>query len=145
MAQNETAPVKRSFAGRLARFIAWVVLTPVVLVLSIWAVLAINYSNLPEAWMRTAAAAVWALVALVVLLTVRPRRKGLAVFAVLWLGVATWNYLIPATNNAEWQPDVAQLVTSELKGDTLTIHTSATRRTAARPTTTSCGRRARTT
>ena len=112
---------KWRFALFLLRFTAWVILTPVLLVLTLWAVLAVYFSNLPEQWMRTGAAVVWGLAAVSALLLLRPRWKGLAVFAGLWLAVVTWYWFIPATNDGDWQPDVAQVATAAVDGDKLTV------------------------
>ena len=118
---NEPRPGKRRVASRLLRIAAWIVLTPVLFVLTAWAVLAVFFSNLPEPWMRTAAAVIWVLAAVWALLLLRPRWKGLAVFAALWLGVVAWYWMIPATNNGDWQPDVAQVATAVVNGDKLTV------------------------
>lgn len=112
---------KRRLPLRLLRIAAWIVLPPVLFVLSAWAVLAVFFSNLPAPWMRTTAAVIWGIAALWALLMLRPRWKGLAVFAALWLGVVTWHWLIPATNSGDWQPDVAQVVTAVVEGDKLTV------------------------
>lgn len=91
-----------------------------------WAVLAIQFSSLPQAWMRTLAAVVWGLLAIVTLLfaarSPSARRKSLVLFGVLWLPIAAWIWSIPPSNEGEWQPEVERLATAEVDGDRLTVH-----------------------
>jgi hypothetical protein len=93
-----------------------------IVALSLWSVLAIYYSNLPAAWLRTFVAAVFVLFLGIVFWRVRPwwraRLVGFAAFAVVLL----WFLLIPPSNHRDWQPDVALLPYAEINGNLVTIH-----------------------
>jgi hypothetical protein len=90
---------------------------------ALWATLALYFSPLPgPASTRTAAAAGFALGVLVIVVTVRPwRRTGVAVAAAI-TAVIVWFLLIPASNDRDWQPDVAILPWAEIEGDRIVLH-----------------------
>jgi hypothetical protein len=70
------------------------------------------------------AAIAWAFVAAIVAAVVLVRgagRKLVAVFVSFALVLAWWFMLRP-TNQADWQPDVAQLAWAEINGDEITLH-----------------------
>jgi hypothetical protein len=85
-----------------------------------WGTMAIYFSNLP-AELRPVGAGAFALGALAVLLFVRPRRRALIVFAILWLLLLAWWFSIPPSNDRDWQPDVAVLPYAEFSGNMVTI------------------------
>ena len=55
-------------------------------------------------------------------LLVRPRRRGLAALAILWLAVLAWWLGIAPRNDRDWQVDVARLPRISREGDRVTIH-----------------------
>ena len=90
--------------------------------LALWSILAVYYSNLPAAWLRTLAAAVYALLLGAILWRVRPWRLarwvGLGLFALVIL----WFLFTPPSNNRDWQPDVAVLPYADINGDQVNLH-----------------------
>jgi hypothetical protein len=90
---------------------------------ALWATLAVYYSNLPgPPLVRTAAAAVFALGLLTIVLAVRPWRRTAVVFAAAIAAVIVWFLLIPPSNDRDWQPDVAVLPWAEIDGDRIALH-----------------------
>jgi hypothetical protein len=109
-----SAPASR-WAKLLRRLLAatWFVVR---LVLLLWAVLAINYSNLPWAWSRLALAAAFAAFGIWALwLTRRPRMRW--VFAGLFLGVVVWFGSIRPSHDRPWRPEVAVMPRAIVDGD----------------------------
>ena len=65
----------------------------------------------------------WFAIAFVVILVfVRPFWRKPGVFAALFAGVLIWWLTIKPTQDADWQPDVAQLGRAEVNGDEVTLH-----------------------
>jgi hypothetical protein len=89
--------------------------------LLMWSALAIYYSNLPAAWMRTTAAVAF-LVAVV--LVVRRHghtwRTGLGFLAAFGV-VAVWFSTIQPSNDRDWEPDLAILARAEIDGDRVVV------------------------
>jgi len=89
--------------------------------LLMWSALAIYYSNLPAAWMRTAAA-----VAFLVAVVLVVRRYGLTWrtglgFLAAFGAVAVWFSTIQPSNDRDWEPDLAVLARAEIDGDRAVI------------------------
>jgi len=89
--------------------------------LTLWAALAIYYSNLPGEWLRGLAAALFVVGTIVVCWRVRPWRRAAGVFLGGWVAVLIWWELIPASNDRDWLPEVAVLPTATITGDKVTI------------------------
>ena len=87
-----------------------------------WGTLALYYSDLTSATLRCILGGVFALGSVVLLLFVRPRRRALLGFLVVFGGVLWWWSLIPPSNERDWQPDVAVLPYATFAGDTVTLH-----------------------
>ncbi len=86
-----------------------------------WSILAIYYSNLSPGT-RPVAAALFGVTSLGILLFVRPRRRGTAIFLALFALLVAWWFTIPPSNDRDWQPDLAVLSWAEITGDKVTIH-----------------------
>ena len=107
--------MRKVFGGLLAaaRFVVLVLLV-------LWATLAIYYSNLPWSWLRLGAAlaflgfAIWAL-----WMRCTPR-KWLA-FAGVFVAVLVWWILIPASHDRPWRPEVAVMPRATIDGDHVRI------------------------
>jgi hypothetical protein len=67
-------------------------------------------------------ATVFLIVCLAVIGLVRPLGRKVAALAVLFGGVLTWWLTLKPTNDANWQPDVAQLAWAETNGDEVILH-----------------------
>ena len=115
-------PQKSSLLRRLLRLglraAIWVALVGT----SAWSIAAVYYSNLPAAWLRGLASAVYAVTIVVVLLRVRPHWLArLTCFGAFGV-VLAWFLLIPPSNDRDWQPDVAVLPYAEVSDQRVTIH-----------------------
>ncbi len=107
---------------RLLRIAAWTAVAPLVALLTALAALFLHFSPLPWAPVRTALAAGFVLAVVGAFIFLRPRVKALGVFALLFGGVWMWYTLIPASNDRQWQPDVARTAYAQFKGDLVTVH-----------------------
>lgn len=106
--------MKRWFLGKyLIRFC--------LLLLTIWASVAIYYSDLPLA-LRPWLAGLFALGSLVALVGKYSNwRTRLGFLAAFILVLIYWSFM-PPSNNRNWQPDLAVLPWAEISGDTVTVH-----------------------
>ena len=86
-----------------------------------WGTLAIYYSYLPDT-IRYCGAVLFPLVSAGVLLFIRPRRKGMAVFASFFLIILFGWFSMGPSNDRNWQPDVAVLPYATIEDDTVTVH-----------------------
>jgi hypothetical protein len=89
--------------------------------LTVWGSLAIYYSNLPPL-IRPAGGLLFGLCSVCVLVLVRPFRRAVVAFLIGFAAVLLWWLTIPASNERDWQPDVAVLPYAVINGDTVTIH-----------------------
>ncbi|ADJ22176.1 conserved hypothetical protein [Hyphomicrobium denitrificans ATCC 51888] len=87
--------------------------------LSLWAALAIHFSNLPTAWLRSALAIAFAAFAIWALWLSRPRHTIL--FAALFLGVVAWWISISPSHDRNWRPEVAVMPRATIDGDRVRI------------------------
>ena len=117
---SETRPASGKLAG-LARAAGRGLLMLIWAGMIGWAVLAIYYSNLP-AWLRPIAAVVFTIGSIALLRFVRPRRRGRLVFLCVFALLLVWWLTIPASNDRDWQPDVAVLPYATVEGNKITIH-----------------------
>lgn len=62
-----------------------------------------------------------AVLGLFLLIRIRPRRRGLAGFGVLFAVILAWWLSLAPSNGRQWRPDVARLPAARLEGDRLTI------------------------
>jgi hypothetical protein len=90
--------------------------------MTIWAVGALYYSPiLPQAW-RAGAAASYAVITVLAFLFL-PRRGRAAIVAVIAFAVLVGLFFrVPASNDRDWQTEVAQLPYATINGDRITIH-----------------------
>ena len=94
----------------------------IIAAMTIWAVGALYYSPiLPQAW-RASAAASYAVITVLAFLFL-PRRGRTAIVAVVAFAVLVGLFFrIPASNDRDWQPEVANLPYATINGDMITIH-----------------------
>ena len=86
-----------------------------------WSALAIYYSNLPWPLARRVASGAFVVFALAALAAVRPLRRGAIVVLSGFLVILVWFFLIPPSNDRDWQKDVAVLARARVDGDRVTI------------------------
>lgn len=102
------------------KFLRWccIVLLVLALVLATaWAGGALFYDG-PGAWF--AVPNVLAILAVFVFL--RPRWRGLVIFGVWFVAVLGWWLTLRPAQDADWQPEVAELAWAEIDGDHVTLH-----------------------
>ena len=115
-------PIKRR--GIIRRCIGWFgagLLSLVILGMLFWAALAVLYAD-THTGPRTIRAVLFALISLASVIFIRPRRYGLAVFALLFLAVLVWFFSLKPSNDRDWMPDVAKVAWVQVDGDRLTVH-----------------------
>jgi hypothetical protein len=122
MSQNSAKQAASRGAGvklltGISTFFVWLLL----LALTGWSILALYYSNLP-AGLRPYAAGLFGLAAVGILLFVRPKRLGKAIFLTLFALLVIWWQAMPPSNDRDWQPDLATLAWAEISGDKVAIH-----------------------
>jgi len=93
-----------------------------VLLMTVWGALAIWYSNLSESYVRTSLAGLFVLATLLAFVFLPRRLRTLAGFLVVFAGIVVWWLSIPASNDRNWQPDVAVLPYAVVKGEQVTIY-----------------------
>ncbi len=94
----------------------------VVILMTAWGALAIWYSNLSESHVRTGLTGLFVLATLLAFVFLRRRRRTLAGLLVVFAGIVVWWLSIPASNDRNWQPDVAVLPYAVVKGEQVTIY-----------------------
>jgi len=94
----------------------------VVAMMTGWASLAIYYSNLSGESVKAALAGIFALGTVCAFILLRNRRRTLIGFLIVFCTVVVWWITIPASNERDWQTDVAVLPYATINGDLVTIH-----------------------
>jgi hypothetical protein len=99
----------------------WLVMVLFFSLATVWATLAIYYSNLPPV-LCPIGAALFVAGSPALLLFLKPRRKGVLFFLALFVVVLAWWLAIPPSNRRDWQADVAVLPWAEIAGNRVTVH-----------------------
>lgn len=102
----------------LLRFL---LLVPLLLASTGWACTALWYDGPASRTLSGVLAAGFALAAIGLLAGVRPFRRGLAAFAVLFLAVLLWWLSIEPRNERDWDPAVSRPAKATIEGNRLTI------------------------
>jgi len=110
------------FVRTVLRLIARVLLGIVLLGMILWGALAIYYSNLSSASLCTLLSYAFAGGSAILLLFLRPRRRAVLSFFVVFAVLVLWWLSIPPSQDQDWQPDVAVLPYATFAGDLVTIH-----------------------
>ncbi len=122
MSERETPAPRPTIGRRALTVLAWCVFAPLVLLHTLWATLALYFSNLPWPAARLLAASAFAAGTLLLFARIRRRGRALFGFAVAFALVITWWWFIPASNDGDWGDDVAIPPTATLRGDHVTVH-----------------------
>jgi hypothetical protein len=104
------------------RIIAGVVIGIVVVLAAGWASLAIWYSDLSPAGLRSALAIAFSAATVVAFAVLPNRRRTLVGFFVAFLIVLGWWSRIAPSNDRDWQPDVARLASADIDGERVVLH-----------------------
>jgi hypothetical protein len=103
------------------RVLLGLLLAPVVLGMTAWAAGALYYAPLPPGVRAPLAIGFAALTVLA--FAVLPRRgRTLAAFLVAFGAIVAWFLAIPASNDRDWQPEVAKLAYATVNGNLVTLH-----------------------
>lgn len=101
--------------------VGWLLIAPPVVVMTAWGAAALYYSGPGGPRVGTGLAVAFvASVAAAFLL--QPRRRALAACIVLFALVLGWWSRLPASNDRDWQPEVAVAPWASIAGDIVTVH-----------------------
>jgi Domain of unknown function (DUF4105) len=117
-----TFQTRPSFARRGVQIAGAFLLGIILCSLTTWGALAIYYSDLSSPTLRTGLSLTFALGVVAGLLFVRPRRRAVFGFLLVFAGLLLWWLSIPPSHDRDWQPDVALLPSATIEGDQVTIH-----------------------
>jgi hypothetical protein len=106
---------------RIARFAVKGIMVLLAMMMTLWAIGAIYYSNLPWQYLRTAASILFPSGCAAIFICIRPFRKAFFLFLMVFTAVLVWWLLIPASNNRHWQPDVKMPPSAEFDGDKVIV------------------------
>jgi hypothetical protein len=112
---------RREIVRRLLRWTGIALLGLIVTGMLLWATAAVYYADTHRG-PRTIRAALVALAALASLIVVRPRRRGLAAFALLFAAVLGWYLLLKPSNDRDWAPEVARTPWAQIEGERVAVH-----------------------
>jgi hypothetical protein len=87
-----------------------------------WGAGAIYYSPLPGESLRTVLSALFAIATGLAFLLLHNRRRTLVGFLIVFGVLVTLFFQIPASNDRDWQPEVAVTPYAKINGDLVTIH-----------------------
>jgi hypothetical protein len=110
---------------RAGRALLTLVIAIIMMALTAWGALAINYSNLSGEGLRKVLAIAFALFGgalLVWYLFSAKRIRPLLIFLAAFLLLLAWWSTIPPIQNRDWAPEYARLPHATIKGDLVTIH-----------------------
>jgi hypothetical protein len=102
-------------------FLRVLIAIPVLLV-TLWWTLALYFAAPGPDFVQIALATVYLLGTIALLVWLRPFRLALGIWAVALVVIVFWWSTILPSNEGDWQPDVAQLPSAEIQGDTLVVH-----------------------
>jgi hypothetical protein len=88
----------------------------------VWVAAALWFDGPPARWLAGLIAGAFVIGSCALLLFLRPFRRGVVSVGVLFLIVLMWWFQIPASNERDWQPEVAVTPWAEREGDLITIH-----------------------
>ncbi|MCZ6835844.1 MAG: DUF4105 domain-containing protein [Planctomycetota bacterium] len=106
----------------LSRLALWMILAIVILVLGIWATMAIRFSNLPTETFRLIAAGLYPIGWLFAFIYFKKRLRTALAFMIVFAGIVVWWNLIPPSHDRDWTTDVAVLPHISWEGDRFTVH-----------------------
>lgn len=123
--QSESSPATpppRRWPRRLIRGLLIALGGLVILGMTGWMALAVCYTDLHATSPRTLLASAVAAVSIAVVLFIKPRRRGILIFAILFVAVLAWFFSIRPSNDRDWAGDVAVLPYATIDGDLIRLH-----------------------
>ena len=113
----------RSRKGRVVRLMAGFLAGIVVVGMTAWGAGALYYSLiLPDPLLRAVLAGGFVVTTILAFLLLPRRRRALMGFFVVFAILVALFFQIPASNDRDWQPEVAKTPWAEINGDLVTIH-----------------------
>jgi len=106
---------------RLLRRVVFALAIPVAILALLWGCLALWIDGPTARPLAAGLVAAYALAGLVALWRLRPWWRAAVGVLVLVGGVVAWQQALPARNDRDWMPDVAELPTATVVGDRVTI------------------------
>jgi hypothetical protein len=109
----------------MLRLATWALRVPLLIVIGIavlWSVAALWIDGPANRVLAGLLAAITAVVAIGLLVLVRPWPRGVAAALLPVAAVLAWWLSLAPSNERDWLPEVARLATAEVQGDRLTIH-----------------------
>ena len=94
----------------------------VVVAMTAWGAGAIYYSPLPSVALRSGLAVIFVAATALAFFLLPNRRRTLIAFLVVFVILVGLYFQIPASNDRDWQAEVAVTPWAEIKGDLITIH-----------------------
>ena len=108
--------------SKVLRLLVLIPIYCLIFVMTIWAMGAIYFSNLPLQYLRITVCLLFPCMVAVIFWRVHPFQLSLLLFMGLFSVVLIWWWLIPPSNGRRWQQDVAVLCHAEISGDDIIIH-----------------------
>jgi hypothetical protein len=106
----------------MAKFLVRVLLGIIIAGMTAWGAGAIYYSPLPGESLRTVLSAFFAIATALSFLLLHNRRRTLVGFFIAFAVLVALYFQIPALNDRDWQPEVANAPYAAINGDMITIH-----------------------
>lgn len=104
------------------RFLIYVPILLLVIVMTAWGIAAIYFSNLPTQFLRLILSILFPCIIISIFWQVHPFRRAFLAFLILFgLVLCCW-LLIPPSNNRQWQPMSEVLCYADINGDDIVIH-----------------------
>lgn len=113
---------KKSVIKTVSKVLVRILLGIVIAGMTAWGTGAIYYSPLPGESLRAALAALFALATALAFLLLHNRRRTLVGFLIAFALLVFLFFQIPASNDRDWQPEVAVTPYADINGDLVTIH-----------------------
>lgn len=113
---------KKSVIKTVSKVLVRTLLGIIIAGMTAWGTGAIYYSPLPGESLRAVLAALFALATALAFLLLHNRRRTLAGFLIAFALLLFLFFQIPASNDRDWQPEVAVTPYAEINGDLVTIH-----------------------
>ena len=109
--------------GRLLmRFLVTILAIIIIALLTLWAAGAIYYSPIANETVRTVLAVAFVLATILTFALTRRRGRALIGYLLIFAVIVGLWLQIPASNDRDWQPEVAMTPYATINGDRITIH-----------------------
>jgi uncharacterized protein DUF4105 len=121
--QRGSPPVRRRFGrGGVARIVIQILAGVAVSATALWAAGAIYYAPIPDERLRAGLAVIFVLATALAFAFTRRRGRTLVGYLIIFAALVALWFQIPASNDRDWQPEVALTPYATMSGDTITIH-----------------------